>query len=152
MQEAKLADLRQRTVDPNAIPAVIPIIGTTVLNSLFWTELKKNLESGNIKFLISMSDRRENIENNGSYFKMTSEQFADDVAPFLQTDELINEAVNLKAEFRSDNLKLCEPRTGYKDRAVVLAYGNYVASLIENAWKKQENEEEYDWDNVELVW
>ena len=35
--EGKLQDLRNRTVDKNAIPCIVPITGSTTLNSTMWT-------------------------------------------------------------------------------------------------------------------
>ena len=148
----KIQDLRQRTVDPKAVPCIIPIIGTSELNSTCWVELKKQLECNNVKFLISKQDRQEILEDNGKFFEMSSEQLAEELVPYAQVDWLVQEAINLKAEFKNDKVKLVEPRSSTKDRAVVLAYGNYVASLIENEWNKQEQEEDINIDDFELVW
>lgn len=148
----KLVDLKERTVDPQAIPCIIPMIGTSELNSTCWVELKKQLECGNIKFLVSMQDRQEAIEDDGSFFKMTSEVLAKELAPYGQVDLLIQEAINLKTELRNDKIKLTEPRSGTKDRAIVLSYGNYIASLIENEWNKQAQSEEIDMNSIQLVW
>lgn len=152
VSESKLADLRNRTVDPEAIHCVIPIIGTAELNHLCWVELKKQLESNNVKFLISMQEKQEELEDSGEFFRMTPEEIGDELAPYGETDLLIQEAVNLKTEIRMDKVHLSEPRTGTKDRAVVLAYGNYVASLIENQWKKQMQKSTYDLSKIQLVW
>lgn len=148
----KLADLRERTVDPQAIPCIIPMIGTGELNSTCWVELKKQLECGNIKFLVSMQDRQEAIEDDGTFFKLSTEELAQELSPYGQTDLLIQEAINLKTEFKNDKIKLIEPRSGTKDRAVVLSYGNYIASLIENEWNKQNQNEDFDIDSIQLVW
>ena len=150
--ENKLKDLKERTVDPQAIPCIIPMIGTGELNSTLWVELKKQLECGNIKSLVSMQDRQEAIEDDGSFFQMTSEELAKELAPYGQVDLLIQEAINLKTEFRNDKIKLVEPRSGTKDRAIVLSYGNYIASLIENEWNKQAQTEEIDLSQIQLIW
>lgn len=150
--DTKLQDLRQRTVDPNAVPCIIPFIATGDLNTLCWIELKKQLETNNIKFLISMQDRQTNIEDSGEYFKMTSEELVQDTLPYGQTDALIQEAVNLKTEFRNDKIKLTEPRSGTKDRVVILSYANYIMSLIEQEWLKQEQEADYSLDDMQLIW
>lgn len=152
VQEGKYKDLVERTVDPQAVPCIIPIIATTGFNSNAWVELKKQLESDNIKFLVGMSTKQEELEDTGEYFEMTSEQFADKIAPYGQTDLLIQEAVNLKAEFKMDKVKLIEPRSGTKDRIVVLSYGNYIASLIENEWNKQLQATNDDWEDADFFW
>lgn len=150
--EAKLNDLRQRTVDKNAIPCIIPFVGSAEINSAAWIELRKQLESNNIKFLISVQDRQTVLEDDGSYFKMTSEEVATDLLPFGQTDLLIQEAVNLKTEYRNDKIKLIEPRNGTKDRIVILSYVNYIMTLIENEWLKQQQNDDSSWDDFNLVY
>lgn len=152
VQQGKLEDLRQRTVDKTPIQCVIPITATSETNSLMWASLKKQLECNNIKFLVSMEDRQTILEDNGEYFKLSSEELAQELLPYGQMDLLIQEAVNLKAEFKNDKIKLTEQRSGTKDRAIVLSYGNYIADLIENEWNKQSQEEETDIDSMEFVW
>lgn len=150
--DTKLADLRNRTIDPQAIPCVIPIIGSSELNSACWIELKKQLESHNINFLISNQDRQTIIEDNGEYFKMTSEELVQELLPYGQIDETIQELVNLKTEIKLDKIRLYEPRSGTKDRAVVIAYGNYILSRIENEWAKQSQAQEMNIEDIQLVW
>ena len=150
--QGKIEDLRNRTVDKNYKPCIIPMIGTSELNSIMWVELKKQLSCNNIKFLVSMQDRQTILEDNGEYFNLTSDELANELVPYGQTDELIREAINLKAEFKNDKVKLVEPRSGTKDRAVVLSYGNYIASLIENEWNKQAQTEEFDINSIQLIW
>lgn len=150
--ETKIADLKERTVDPNAIPCFIPFIGTADTNSVAWVELRKQLENGNIQFLVTMEERKSDIEDDTTFYTMSSEQLAEDLAPYGQTDILIQEAVNLKAEFKNDKVKLVEPRSGTKDRIVILSYVNYISSLIENEWNKQAQQEEINIDDIQLVW
>ena len=118
--EGKLQDLRNRTVDKNAIPCIIPITGSTTLNSTMWIELRKQLDNGNIKFLVPMQTYQESLEDNGDIFGMTSEEVANALLPYAQVDLLVNEAVNLKAEIKDGGVKLSEPKNGFKDRAVFL--------------------------------
>lgn len=151
LPQGKLDDLRQRTVDKTPIQCMIPITATSETNSIMWASLKKQLECNNIKFLISSQDRQTILEDNGTYFDLTSEELAKELLPYEQVDLLIQEAVNLKAEFRNDKVKLIEPRSGTKDRAVVLSYGNYIADLIENEWNKQNQKMDFDINSIQLV-
>lgn len=152
LPENKLQDLVERTVDKNAIACMIPIIGTADLNATMWMELRRQLDSNNIKFLINTQDKQTQLEDNGSYFDMTSEEFAEAMAPHGQVDMLITEAVNLSAEFKDGRVKLREPRSATKDRAVVLSYGNYIASKIENKYNQSMAQEEINYDDIQLVW
>lgn len=151
-QSNKLEDLRSRVVDENPIPCMIPVVATNVINSNMWTSLKKQLMCNNIKFPISMQDRQTLLEDSGDFFKLSSEELAEDLETYGQIDNLIQEAINLKAEYKNDLVRLQEPRSGTKDRAIVLAYGNYIAEMIENEWIKQSLQEETDIDSMEFVW
>ena len=150
--EGKLQDLRNRTVDKNAVPCIIPITGSTTLNSTMWIELRKQLDNGNIKFLVPMQIYQESLEDEGDIFGMTSEELADALLPYAQVDLLVNEAVNLKAEIKDGGVKLSEPKNGFKDRAVCLSYGNYIASKIENIWQRRMVNQKVDYTNIQLVW
>jgi len=151
-QDNKVADLQARAVDKDAIPCIISIFGTSELNSACWIELKRQLETNNIKFLVSTEQAQETLEDTGEYFTLTTEQLADRLVPYGQVDLMIQEAIQLKAEIRDNKIKLSEPRSGTKDRAVVLSYANYVASKIENQWNKYgQDEDDTDIDDIQLV-
>lgn len=151
LPDNKLQDLIERTVDKNAVACMIPIIGTGDLNAAMWMELRRQLDSNNIKFLISTQDKQTQIENDGSYFDMSSEEFAETIAPYGQVDLMIQEAVNLSAEFKDGRVKLKESRMGTKDRAVCLSYGNYIASKLENKYNQSMQEDDVDIDDIQLV-
>ena len=150
--DGKVAELSGRTIDPNAIKCLVPFIGTAEANSLGWQSLKKQLETNNIKFLCSMQDAQTALEDSGEIYDLTSEQLADKLAPFGQTDLMIQECVNLSAEFKNGLVRLVEPRSGYKDRAVVLSYANYFAEKLDTRYSKSMSEEEEDIENIQLVW
>lgn len=150
--QGKIDELRNRTVDKNAIPCVIPFIGTSETNSLAWQSLKKQLEVNNIKFLISAQEYQTYLEDSGEYFDMTTEEFTKALLPYIQTDEVIQECVNLSAEYKNGLVRLSEPRSGYKDHAVCLAYGNYIAEKIENKYNRSIQTEEIDVSQIQLVW
>ena len=83
---------------------------------------------------------------------MSSEEYASRIVPFSQTDLMIQEAITLNCEYKSDRIILTENRGAFKDRIVCLSYGNYIASKIENEWNKNEQEEEFDTSSIQLVW
>lgn len=151
LPDNKLQDLVERTVDKNAVACMIPIIGTGDLNAAMWMELRRQLDSNNIKFLINTQDKQTQIENDGSYFDMSSEEFAESIAPYGQVDLMIQEAVNLSAEFKDGRVRLKEPRMGTKDRAICLSYGNYIASKLENKYNQSMQEDDVDIDDIQLV-
>lgn len=152
VSDAKLADYHSRVVDKNAVPCLIPVIATPEINSQGWLSLRKQLETNNMKFLISMQDYQNELTDSGEYYKYTAEELASQLEPYGQTDMMVIEAVNLKTVIKQDKIKLEEPRTGTKDRIVTIMYGNYIIDLIENAWQQQLQEDEFDIDSIQLVW
>ena len=151
VQDGKINELNGRTIDPNAVKCLVPFIGTQEANSLAWQSLKKQLETNNIKFLVSMQDAQEAMEDSGEIYDLTSEQLAEKLTPFGQTDLLIQECVNLSAEFKNGLVKLSEPRSGYKDRAVVLAYANYFAEKLDTKYSQSMQEDDLNIDDIQLV-
>lgn len=152
ISQGKIDDLIHRTVDPHAIPCLLPIIGGTEINSACWKSLRHQLELGNIKFLTSLQNKQELLEDTGEYFKVSSEELAEILVPYGETDLLIQEAVKLNIEIKQDKVVLKEDRNKTKDRVVVLSYVNYIFDKIENEWNRQlQTKDDIDWDDVELV-
>ena len=149
--DGKVAELSGRTIDPNAIKCLVPFIGNAEVNSLGWQSLKKQLETNNIKFLCSMQDAQTALEDSGKIFELSSEQLAEKLMPYGQTDLLIQECVNLSAEFKNGLVRLKEPRSGYKDRAVVLSYGNFFAEKLDVKYSQNAQDEDIDIDDIQLV-
>ena len=140
----KLEDLRNRTVDQQAIPCIIPITGTSELNSTMWLDLQKKLRDEEIELLIEDIEFQQRLEDEVGFFGMTSEEKAIVKLPYVQTELLIHEAVNLSQTWNSGMVKLVEPRSGFKDRIVALSYGNYIATLIENKLDKDSQQSDFD--------
>ena len=114
--------------------------------------LRKQLELGNIKFLVPLERKRELLEDSGEFFKLQSEELAEVLAPYGETDLLIQEAVALNLDVVKDKIVLKEDRNKTKDRVVVLSYVNAIFDKIENAWNKQlQEKDDFDIDDLELV-
>ena len=148
----KLDYYRSHAVDSSAVHCVIPIFGTAALNTAYWRSMKRRLERGTIKLLIGMMDAQGRLEDSGDYFKMDAGQLANALAPYGQTDLLISEAVNLKTEIKNDQIKLEAPRGGHRDRAVTCAMGLLIFDYIENEWQRQDQQDNFDADSIQLVW
>ena len=103
------------------------------------------------KFLIDAQQKQSLLEDTGEYYQMSAERLAEVLLPYVETTSLVYEAINLKSEWKNDKLKLIEPRSGTKDKAVVCAYGNYIISKIELQWAKLENQED-DSDMEDFQW
>ena len=143
----KIEDLMQRTVDPNAIPCIIPITATAEQNSNIWQELQRRLRNNEFRFLIDELEFEQSIidGNNAKWWvQLTSTERMLYKLPYIETASLIFEAINLSHQWNNGLIKLIEPRSGTKDRIVALAYGNYIGTLIENKYAKNMNNTEFD--------
>ena len=149
---AKIDELTRRTIDKNAIPCLISFIGTSELNSQAWQSLEKQLETNNIKFLLPSSEIQTELEDSGQFFEMTSDELAEYLIPYIQTEELINECINLTPEYKNGLVRLTEPRNGFKDRAVVLAYGNLIAEKLDTKYAQKNQKNNINIESIQLVW
>ena len=145
-QQAKLDDLIKRTIDEDAIPCIIPMIGTSELNSNMWLDLQKQLRDETVDLLIEDIEFEQEFESTKEYFTMTDEERFNFKLPYIMTMSLINEAINLSQEWREGKVKLSEPRLGTKDIIVAFAYGNYVSSLIINKLEQQDEDDDINMD------
>lgn len=148
----KLKEVMNKTIDSMAIPCLIPIAATPKSNTLMHQDLSLRLRNGEIAFLIDDLQYQQNCAEDKDYLMLSSEEKAQRRIAYIQTALLINEAVNLSAEWRGGELKLTEPRMGYKDRITALEYGNMVATKIINKLERNSSQSvEIDWNELRLV-
>lgn len=154
VSDAKVEDLRNRTIDPNARPVIIPIQASLDFNDLMWRSLRTDMVDNKVRLLIDDLEFDAEMSKRKDYHKMTSQERVRERLPYVQTEFLINEAINLKQELREGKIKLKEPRSGTKDRIVVLAYGNLFFDKLENKMSKEEQRDDFDesaWANIMIV-
>lgn len=147
----KLDWYRQRCIDKQSVRCLVPFLGSLNVNTAYWRSTKRVLENGWCELLCSMQDRRSYLEESGKYYDLTSEQYAEDLAPYAQTDMLIEEAINLQADYKN-GIRLTAPKGKHRDRIVTFGMGNYILDSIENEWNKQDQDKTIDFSNVQLVW
>lgn len=142
-----------RAVDPQSVPCIIPINSSanSDWNSNMWVDLNTRLRNSEIAFLIDDLEFKTWFEIQKEWFKLTSDEKADIISPYVQTSLLINEAVNLTSEWKEGKLKLKEPRSGTKDRIVAVAYFNAVATKLENKLAKQAQQQEINWTDYQFI-
>lgn len=144
--QGKINEYRQRTVDPEAIPCLIPMRATTELNSNMWKSLWKALNNGTLRLLEDELQLEKKMDN-AKYELMTSEQKMLFKNPYVQTSMLIAEGINLSQTWRNGTLTLTQPRTGHKDRMTSLQYGNALADKIENKYAISQHQDDFSIDD-----
>lgn len=153
MNQTRLEELKNRTVDPDAIPCMIPIAAAPQFNSDMWQDLSKRLRSREIDFLIDDMEYDVIMEEQMANMQLTSEEVALKKNGYIQTSLMINEAVSLEQEWRGGILHLRErSRRDVKDRIIVVAYANIIMTRFANHLEKKEfRDSENDWNDIKLV-
>lgn len=148
LSEGVLNELRQRTVDPEYIPCMIPMKATAEMNSNMWKSLWKSLNNGSLLLLEDELQATKTFDESPESFKFTSEQRALYLLPYVQTSMLISEGINLSATWKDNGmLSLSQPRMGHKDRMSSLQYANWIADKIENNHAISQNQEDFNIDD-----
>ena len=148
LSEGILNELRQRTVDPEYIPCMIPMKATAEMNSNMWKSLWKSLNNHSLLLLEDELQATKTFDESPDALKFTSEQRALHLLPYVQTSMLISEGINLSATWKDNGmLSLSQPRMVHKDRMSALQYANWIADKIENSHAISQNQEEFNVDD-----
>lgn len=141
--------MAERCTYQNAEKVIYSIKGNAQLNSEIAVLLKDGFKRGKIKIPINENEGKEYLKRFKGYEGLSPEVKGKFLSSYAQITLLINEMINLEAEY-SDNgqVKLKEPKSKRKDRYSSVAYGNYIATVLERQLNKQT---EYDVED-ELVY
>lgn len=118
--------------DINAVPVIFSINATKDLNHNIIVSLRNNLKNQIIELPINELDAREIKKANDEKFeKMSPEEQARIIRPFLESTKLVNEMVNLEKVDDEGKLGVKKKSGQRKDRYSALAYGNWLAKHLE---------------------
>lgn len=118
-----------------ALPVIFTIVAGQKMNSDIAQEFRLSLVENKIDFLVSYNEAKEEIlpkiQDYVESTDLNTQLFYE--APFLDTQELISESVNLMYEKKpqTDIIVISEQGGNRKDRYTSVSYGNYFASLLE---------------------
>ena len=123
----------ERIKNKDAIPIIYGIKANASLNHEMHLAIKDSFEQGKIKLLINSTKSKDYLDIKKEYREASAETKALFDLPYVQTDLLVNEMVNLSYEINksSNTLKLIEPSNGYKDRYISLSYANLFIKKLE---------------------
>jgi len=142
-----IEELQEKTLGLNAKPVIYPIMANSKLNNDIAVDFRDKLQRSMCSFLIDDNDaevyltkhNKEYANNNGKDVNINI-WF---VKPYIETQLLINESVNLEYSFNGGNIKLDTVGTARRDRYTSNSYGNYFISLLELDLLKNTNDD-YD--------
>ena len=124
-----------RIKSTGALDVVYTIEASQKLNSDIAKDFRLCLEERKIDFLVGYNEAVEEIlpkiPEYTSSMDINTQMFYE--APFLDTQELISESINLMYEKKSqtDVIVISEQGNNRKDRYTSVSYGSYFASLLE---------------------
>lgn len=144
---------RGRNIDPHALPVTILVAGTDDRNDSFHRSMRDSLISNKIRLLKDSYKVRQDLEEDDSYFSLTSEDVASLMLPHIQTENLITEAIQLEKKIvKGGFIKLSETGRNTKDRIVATEYANFLYDVLEIDMKRNNSREELDsFDDFRLV-
>jgi hypothetical protein len=144
-------ELTRHTTSLNALPIIYPISATAKLNSQIAVEMRDKLQRKMFAFLLSDTDAETYLIKSSKEFanpQTDSDIKARIISPYVQTNFLINESINLEMSMSMGNVKLDLPSsTARKDRYSSVSYGNYFVSLLDKELL-HEDDNSSDWDII----
>lgn len=131
--------MAERCTYKNAPKVVYSIKSTKSLNSQIAVSFRDAFRRGKIKLLTNELDAREIYKKSKEFMNLSAEQQAKVLSPHAQMSALINEMINLEAEFNDNGeVTLHEPSSKRKDRYSSTSYGNFVADMLEREYLRKE--------------
>ena len=141
-----LNDKINRTITSNGEEVIIPIVGTSTLNSEMFLALRKNLQDGVIDFLKDDTEMELILSEDSRWLLKSAEERADSILPFMQTRYMVNESISLDTEISNNVVKVKEKRSATKDRFMALVYFNYFSNKLANKYSQEDDYDDEDFD------
>jgi hypothetical protein len=147
-------DLTKRTYGVNAKPVIFPITGSQELNSQIAIAFKDTLKRKLWDFLTPDAEAEEFLLKN--YKDLLTDEEGELKAfllnPYVQTNLLIGECLNLNMEMINGRVKLSETPGSHKDRFSSVSYLNYIVyKYFDPTIKKVEDNNDTDWDVLQQM-
>ncbi len=137
--------MAERCTYQNAEKKIYSIKGNAALNSEIAVMFRDAFRRGKIRMPVNEMEGRENMRRFKGFDTLAEETKATLISAYAQFTLLVNEMINLEAEFNDlGQVKLKEPNSKRKDRYSSASYGNYIASLLERDLNKHEEVDEED--------
>lgn len=141
----KTENLRGRVVDSNAIPVIIPVVGTDERNNNYHIAMKNALLNHTMRLLIDESTKKQAMEEEGIYAQLTSRQKMRELLGHVQTDiTILDEAIKLQQVIKKGFIALVVTGKNKRDRIVATEYANYFFHLKELEMIKQQSSPDWD--------
>jgi hypothetical protein len=142
LDEKLVDELRERTLSVNAKPIIYPILASQRLNNDIAVSFRTSLQKKMWNFLCSDSQAEEYLIKNSKEFVSIMDDPATKaffLAPYVNSDFLVSECINLELNLVNGIIKLTEPSGGLKDRYSMISYANWFVSLLDKELIKEKD-------------
>jgi hypothetical protein len=129
-----------RTISNNAVPVIYSVKTPIQLKSAMFSNMRDLITSGELSLLSESQEAIEYLNKTYSYYKIEDDDLrARILNPYVQTDLLITEAINLEQVVTQGYLNLKEKSGRRKDRVMSVAYGLWFAKKLEDEYINSAN-------------
>lgn len=140
-----IEELQKRTLGIDPLEVIFPISATQILNSQIAVSFRSSLQKKLWEFLIPDMEGEEFLLQHDKAFITAYDEPAIRafyLYPYVQTNLLINECINLEMKLVNGNIKLEEKEGSYKDRFTSISYMNWVISYFDLELLKDDSGED----------
>lgn len=138
-------DKIRRTMSTNTEEVIIPYAGTSEINSDAFLSLRKNLRDGKLKFLRDDAEIEMEFQSKiKDWIRLSAENKALKMLPFIETRFMINESVALNVSMNGATVKVKEDRSAQKDRFSSLNMFNFFSDKLSNKLIQQNQSDDFD--------
>jgi len=141
-----IEELKEKTLSLNAKPVIYPVVADAKFNSDVAVDFRDKLQRSMCSFLVDGSEGEVYLnKHNKEYANSNDIELTTWFnMPYLETELLVNETINLEYHILNGNIKLETVGDARKDRYTSCSYGNFFASLLEIDLLKQNQDSDYD--------
>jgi len=127
-------------INYNAPKVIYAVKANAQFNSDCATMLRDDFRQGKVRLLLNDEDGERLLKSHKWYFDLDTTMQTKLLLPYIHTHLLIDEMVNLKSEFKDNNVKLKEQPNKRKDRYSSLSYGNFFVKSLERKLIKPQSD------------
>lgn len=146
LSKSLIDELKEKTLAINAKPIIYPIMAGAKDNNDIAVDFRDKLQRNMCSFLVEENEAETFLTKYNKEFKNTDDINLTNwyIKPYLETQLLINESINLEYSFSGGLIKLETVGGARKDRYTSGSYGGYFISLLEIDLLKDNQDSDYD--------
>lgn len=146
LSKSLIDELKEKTLAINAKPIIYPMLVGAKDNNDIAVDFRDKLQRNMCSFLIDDSEAENFLTKYNKEYKTSNDVNLNGwyLSPYLETQLLINESINLEYSFANGNVKLETVGNARRDRYTSCSYGNYFISLLELDLLKDNKDSDYD--------